>query len=147
MKLSELIRQGCEGSYQIFGKGSDGWNGKCAMRGAWDVFMSNRPCDEATAIEWSALASGSLPDMHCPTCHVYRASHMSSMVVHLNDGHQMSREAIAMWVESVENEIQKKAQEKLSQVVDGNSNVCREEEEAAQESVAMYNDIYEDLKV
>ncbi len=70
------------------------------------------------------------------------------IIWHLNDIHHWTREAVALWVETLENEIEKnKAQEQPAQVADGHVDVCRQEEVEAQEAVDMYNDVYGTVKV
>src|SRR3990167_3273251 len=97
MKLSEAIRKGSVGMYQLFnGSISDGLGGVCALQAAERANPNAWP--EAVAIPAS-----------CPICKVQKA--LSGAVICLNTRHKWSFERIADWVESIENAQEKKTED------------------------------------
>lgn len=97
MKLSEAIRLGSMMKPQAFGAFTDG-RGTCAFGAANEAV--GLPVNDVTDERWEALLStrAKCPVPHC-AC---RRRIVATVVHHLNDDHQVSRERIADFVESIE---------------------------------------------
>lgn len=105
MKLSDAIRKGCEGTYQVFGIGWDGGKGYCAWGAAqqgikrdstiWRKFLDMTVENRCFVCNESLNSSG----------YIEETINLAYMIIHLNDYHGMSREAIAEWVETIENKM------------------------------------------
>lgn len=90
MKLGDTIRAGCIGTYQIKKRLFDGDGGACAL-GALSIGMKTYgvPKDYVMLV-W---ASGA-----CPVCD--KDMVLEVQIVHLNDDHGWTREAIADWIDA-----------------------------------------------
>ena len=89
MHLSEAIRDGAKLATQCttetMGRGRDG--STCALNAAWDT--GHRETHRYYPLPAS-----------CPICMRYNG--LAVVVIHLNDDHKWTREAIAEWVETIE---------------------------------------------
>lgn len=96
MRLSEAIRLGAMMRPQAFGHYSLQHKGSCAMVAAAEVEGSEYRayCDLIN------LAYNYAP-LSCPACS-HEARIFCGLVAHLNDNHRWTREAIADWVDSIE---------------------------------------------
>ena len=92
--MSEAIRRGCQGTYQVRGRFRDYKGGTCALGAALDG--SNSKTDFNYILNRIA-------ERECPVCGVI---HQMAMIPTLNDDHGWTREAIADWVESIENQLE-----------------------------------------
>ena len=117
MKLSEAIRNGCEGTYQIFGSSKDGKGGFCAL-GAAGQYCLKIDGGMTGSFYQRVRNLLTMPVTVCPVC---QATSMKSnsfgikytqifvgiggVIMHLNDDHKMSREAIAEFVEAEERKL------------------------------------------
>lgn len=107
MKLSEALRLGAMIRSQAFGQYFDGV-GSCAAGAA----------AEALGLRIDILSSGAIDEFcantkfdtvlnevqYCPACRLNVATALSGegVMVHLNDYHHWTREAIADWIEGLE---------------------------------------------
>jgi hypothetical protein len=123
MKMSEAIRVGSRGTKKATGeyiRTSDGMGG--------GGFGGNNEAEYACAVGAACLAAGfdftvdiidffgekfpilkKIQDMKCHLCGTIKHS-LANMIFHMNDNH-MSREAIAEWVETLENKLEGDKQE------------------------------------
>ncbi len=174
MKLSEAILKGSEKNKQCFdghfGLEDDGKITTCALSAGavaegiiddqgkfdktnpnvklgWDSRTGGMSYQMDMPADWSSVTD----ELHKSPCGCEFSKSKQSgtdIIWHLNDYHHWTREAVALWVETLENEIEKnKAQEQPAQVANGNTTVCGQEEAEAQEVVDMYNDVYGTVKV
>lgn len=108
MRLSEAIRLGAMLKPQAFGDYTDGI-GSCAWGAANEAM--GRPVDhEEVDDAWLVMLHP--PVAHCPACGIVALSTpiddaegqgaIAFLVEHLNDDHRWTREAIADWVETIE---------------------------------------------
>jgi len=102
LRLSEAMRLGALLKPQGFGKLYDlRSKGTCAFGAAFDAIgrlhEAVLQCGNLDT-EWQPLIDTIVV---CPHCDRVRGP-LESMVVHLNDGHQWTRERIANWVETIE---------------------------------------------
>lgn len=102
MRLSEAIRLGSMLKPQGFAHYQTN-GGSCAFGAAMDACgveasLQNGMLD--TALE--AMFPLSVVQAKCPACETFPWGDAASVIIHLNDDHEWSREAIADWVESVE---------------------------------------------
>ena len=102
MKLSEAIRKGCASTEQCFQSFSTG-NGTCAIGSAWSAVGGSFGCG-ATLVEGMANAFPILMTEVSDPGGKYDPAPMFSMIFRLNDAYKWTREAIAMWVETIEKE-------------------------------------------
>lgn len=65
------------------------------------------------------------------------------IIWHLNDIHHWTREAVALWISTIEDAMEQPVELYGVSPVEA----CKQEEQEAQESVDMYNDIFESAKV
>lgn len=130
MKLSEAILNGCSYKPQIFGNLANDY-GVCALGAALcgkGMFPSKRPSgnwnwnlQDGVKI-WKELWPYvvNFPDK-CFVCNMPRLNETPEVwiISHLNDDHKWSREAIAMWVESIEKKLEnaEKKQEEKTEIV------------------------------
>ena len=98
MKLWEAILKGCEGTYQVFNMPYDGLGGSCALGAAKDggyrigqKFILMKMCCPACGYESEAQTKGGN----------YPAE-IRTAIVCLNNNHKWTREAIAEWVKTIE---------------------------------------------
>lgn len=99
MRLSEAIREGSKQSYQCFNVSRTYDGGACAMSAARDglgLSVFDIMPQEIKDIIGS-------PQHECPLCQCVVS--VGGCIVHLNDRHRMTREAIAEWVEVQENKM------------------------------------------
>lgn len=118
MKLSEAIREGSRLSLQAFGGLGEG--GKtCALgaAGEWVYFVGEATWGGCPAAEWTQLpmviAKVDILPCGCDEARGsdyglcgYDVNNVAAVIAHLNDTHKWSREAIAEWVEVVENKLE-----------------------------------------
>lgn len=112
MKLSEAIREGAKLSGQAFGYMTRGGNA-CALGAAseWDMFCNGFRYMRITELFPILL---SVVEKPCKCEYVgadnwgvqYHGDQFGPIITHLNDHHLWSREAIAEWVEVVENKLE-----------------------------------------
>lgn len=103
MKLSTAIRIGSMTTRQIKGNFRDDGNGRCAIGAALDAvgFYSGA---KAHYLDYRLASLFPLADIVVKhPIHRGMMDHVSGVVVTLNDHHDWSREAIADWVETIEN--------------------------------------------
>lgn len=90
MRISDAIRRGAALGPQIFGKLRDGRGGSCAvgamMLGNNGALLMGRPELD--------------PAARCPACAIEKHGTLGSAIIHLNDFHKWTREAIADWIEA-----------------------------------------------
>ena len=105
MRLSDAIRLGAMLKPQAFGDFTDGV-GTCAFGAANEAL--GRPADHEIVDEWAALCRA---ESCCPCCGQrpgslvlddYELPNTAALIVHLNDDHVWTREAIADWVATIE---------------------------------------------
>lgn len=96
MRLSEAIRLGSMLGPQAFHQYETDDGATCAL-GAASVAVGNGAAYLGFFLEHEKLLGGKAT---CPACRV--DSLVVSVIVHLNDEHRWTREAIADWVETVE---------------------------------------------
>lgn len=112
MKMSEAIRVGAKLGIQHFGWmfGDDG--SSCAMGAAFRGVHGNKSVAEACLVgprsswfpaDWYYILDSG--QELCPLCK-QKEPGVSWVVTHLNDDHKLSREAIAEWVEVIENKLE-----------------------------------------
>lgn len=120
MKLSEAIRLGAMHGPQIFGSefSQDGSQGTCAL-GAAIIAIGAKgvPCKFpdpnnnarqqregvpmlVVTLPWHILSV----EQHCPDCFWKIARPIHRLIAHLNDHHRWTRQEIADWVETIEQE-------------------------------------------
>lgn len=110
MKLWEAILRGSKNSYQTFGLFFDRASGSCALGAAWRGY--------------GKFQAVSLPEMErvfpilrmrseapCD-CNLICIVYLENSIIHLNDHHMWSREAIAEWVKVQEDELERINKEK-----------------------------------
>lgn len=115
MRLSEAIREGSKKTYQCFHSFfaftslDAGRTGACAIGAAVYDKLKNMRLDETPA----EIAERFFPillvgDIQCPACDLSPDPRQTLryVVQHLNDYHSWSREAIAEWVETIENKLE-----------------------------------------
>jgi len=123
MKLSEKIRSGAKLAPQFFGGLGDGSNGTCAIGAALHAVgellacqgpMRQKSCYDVFPVLW--VRAGCPCDCENPKrIHSGReVNTMGEAIAHLNDNHRWSREAIAEWVETIENKLDAEAASKLA---------------------------------
>ncbi len=104
MKLSEAIRAGAKLRPQAFGKGFDGV-GTCAMGAAFEgMGLDPKSLDLEICQPIPEVLRELFPPKSvrlCPVCGTQKAL---GVIVHLNDEHGWTREAIADYVETLERE-------------------------------------------
>lgn len=93
-KLWRAILEGCKYKGQAFGK-MFRENKSCAFGAAMDG--GNQFIVEKTPV------FDRLPSTKCPSCRQF--SFKLSVIAHLNDDHRWTREAIAEWVKTLEDQI------------------------------------------
>lgn len=99
MKLSAAIRIGSMTTKQITGKVTDGLNGRCALGAAIDATGTTvRPRD----IDWLADVKRLFPILSNQGF----LSELAWKIITMNDTLRVSREAIADYVERIENEME-----------------------------------------
>ena len=101
MKLSEAIRLGAMMKPQGFCELLNDKGGTCAIGAAGDAFGKI----SYTAIEkmYPFIIAERQPD--CPMCGVCGSRiDIEGIIFHLNDAHRWTREDIADWVETIENQ-------------------------------------------
>lgn len=110
MKLSTAIRIGSMTTKQIRFKGNDENGGRCALGAAVDAYgvspqarVIDQACDLFPILGRLVLTPKCLLDMGA-----YSISPLYSCVVNLNDLCDWTREQIADYVESIENELETK---------------------------------------
>ena len=93
MRLSQAIREGCKGTYQVYYTMSDGKGGFCAAGSAEKALMevNSRINDFIKFLR---------QPINCPVCTYSRT--IDTTIPHLNDFHRWTREAIADWVSTLE---------------------------------------------
>jgi hypothetical protein len=100
MRLSEAIRLGAMLKPQYHG---DLWSGdgrrSCAYGAALDAIGRGHACRVARELPPAWLELGARPET-CPACQI--AMPATSVVTHLNDKHEWTRERIADWLEPIE---------------------------------------------
>lgn len=101
MKLSEAIRRGCEGTYQIFHMAEDFKGGFCAAGAARLGFGKSlndvaefRIFDDATCPACAGNKHNWSNPVMKPAC--------TNLIPHLNDMHRWTREEIADYVSTLE---------------------------------------------
>ena len=94
MKLSEAISLGSMLSSQAIGRYIDGQGGRCAWASASDAI--GQPIDLRMFDAWTWTRRR----VQCPVCRA--TAPVTSMIVHLNDGHRWSRQSIADWISTIE---------------------------------------------
>lgn len=99
MRLSEAIRLGAMLRPQAFGVIFDG-SGTCALGAAYEAIGKLHRMEECDAREdWPWLKNDKLV---CPECGGSPGFGPSVISAHLNDNHLWTREQIADWVETIE---------------------------------------------
>lgn len=133
MKLSEAIREGSRLSLQAFGTMNKG-SGACALGAAVEhlAMRGEIPMEYGLCSTWNtdplekrfpAMLSNVPPPCKCEPLEGYM-HHVSCKydgtlmlaIIHLNDEHAWSREAIAEWVEVIENKLEAEANAKVQTV-------------------------------
>lgn len=124
MKLSEAILKGCQGTFQHFGGWASSGNRYCALGAAalsigakFELGYEDLIPDlgaEALAENFPIL----LKYTACPYCLDSIGMKLNSMIVHLNDFHKITREAIAEWIASIENPQQENSQQTGARLVE-----------------------------
>jgi hypothetical protein len=99
MRLSEAIRLGSLLKPQTFGD-YENLSGTCALGAACEAMGVDLAC--SGDIAKFEISHALLLSLDCPVCHDAVAP---DVVVHLNDDHRWTREAIADWLESQEREL------------------------------------------
>ena len=102
MTLSEAIRLGAMLRPQAFGVKFDGV-GTCALGAALDASGALGMSETVEAKryrEWNLNAW--FQEATCPECGRIRSLFMEGTIPHLNDKHRWTRERIADWVETIE---------------------------------------------
>jgi hypothetical protein len=94
VKLSEAISLGSMLSSQAIGRYIDRHGGRCAWASASDAV--GQPIDRRMFDAWKWTRRG----VPCPVCRT--AAPVTSIIVHLNDGHRWSRQSIADWISTIE---------------------------------------------
>jgi hypothetical protein len=103
MKLSEAIRDGAKRRRQVYGVGSKD-EGSCALGAAREA-MTGTWFGNSCVITWAGMTFPHFPNQQpCPACGIEKS--FPGVVAHINDHHQWSREAIAEWVETIENKLE-----------------------------------------
>lgn len=117
MRLSEAIRAGAKLTPQWFGSMSDGV-GTCALGGAFLVLTGHLPSPGVSLANgynsWRDLAGATemllmstAPPCGCNPFKRYGGGfNVNDSIIHLNDNHRWTREAISEWVETIENKIE-----------------------------------------
>lgn len=109
MKLSEAIRIGAAMAPQHFGNFINKDGATCALGAALQAIgRSGHVYSELWHPNGSFTKTLNETDKAlCPVCHKKRLedNNWHSVISHLNDTHRWSREAIADWVESIENKM------------------------------------------
>lgn len=121
MKLSEAIRLGATVSHQIYGALKDRNGGTCAWGSALHAIgildRVNMLCtlqDEQLPKDW-VLLKGEIS--FCPeeVCrfhdHTNPLFDMEGCIAHLNDEHKWTREQIADWVQTIEDQLEQSSSE------------------------------------
>lgn len=117
MKLSEAIRAGAKMRPQAFGVSRDHKGGTCAFGAAWDgvtEFYARAPSRLSEMLDNGEVlysTEAPCPARGCPGVegpHYQDPELATSVMMHLNDYHRWSREAIAEWVETIENSLESK---------------------------------------
>ena len=112
MKLSTAIRIGSMTTKQIKGAVNDGGNGRCAIGAAIDATGNEPGCtawhSQITTFFPLAGLEVKMPPHECSLCTECRYVPVFHVLYHLNDTANWTREAIADWVESVENALEEK---------------------------------------
>jgi hypothetical protein len=98
MKLSEAIRLGAMLKPQAFGDYTDGV-GTCAIGAANEAIGSSA---DINTTHWESFLDMSVDQSSCPVCARSARVFEESLIVHLNDDHRWTREQIADWVETIE---------------------------------------------
>jgi hypothetical protein len=132
MKLSEAIREGAKLRPQAFGRTfletASGVLTSCAIAAALEAtgYDPLRPLDlNARDLFRETFQSyWTMPAMPCPHQHKGRrprpcpdSGQVYGMLLHLNDTHEWSREAIADWVETIEKPSSEASASALSQKI------------------------------
>lgn len=103
MRLSDAIRLGAMMKPQAFNSTEE--DGSCALRSAADaVGIGN---DKDGILNYSEIEYRfpiTLQPHGCPQCTDRRIIHVEDAIWHLNDTHRWTRERIADWVETIENQ-------------------------------------------
>lgn len=108
MKLSDAMRLGATFRAQAFGllfvENKDGGIDSCALGAVCEVHGMQPVLDQQLP-EWLFDTYPELDNVHtiCPVslCYATDSRSILSVIVHLNDHHQWSREAIADWLDSI----------------------------------------------
>lgn len=97
--LASDIRQALQmGFRQIFGRGTDGKVGRCALFLALEVACQR----EGKAVKtYHAPYYYKTVPVHCPVFSCELRSDLIEVVIHLNDDHHWSAENIAVWTDSI----------------------------------------------
>lgn len=113
LRLSEAIRLGAILKPQAFGHYFYQDGGSCAL-----VAASEAMGVEYSKIDWNVIVKEAGLPLECPECGV-RPKHPAGVIsLHLNDRHRWTRERIASFVESIEQQIelqQEKPQERATE--------------------------------
>ncbi len=102
MKLSEAIRLGATMKPQGFGMDAYGSH-SCALTAACDAVGLETSNAGITELNRRYAWASSVRPM-CPACHEHNGHLVTGMCAHLNDDHGWTREQIAGWVETLEQE-------------------------------------------
>lgn len=95
MKLSEAIKLGAMTGPQVFGNYIEEGGGTCALGAALRAVGEPECLEEEQFPILDQLAD-------CPECGPIIGSRVWDVVAHLNDDHRLTREAIADWVQTIE---------------------------------------------
>jgi hypothetical protein len=110
MKLSTAIRIAATRWYQAFG--SIGDNGsRCTLAGAAEVAHGSWHDYRSCWLEYDRIGY-----VTCPRC--LGTGYIPAIIVHLNDAHKWSREAIASWVEQFETAMEETAGQPVEQTIE-----------------------------
>ena len=124
MKLSEAMRTGAKFGPQLYGRLTRGDGGSCAMGAAYMGRHGSSACGDIFVLtrysDFNVITSMSIETMPCGCSGsvdinsdpalgpVMVASTLWYAIVHLNNFHKWSREAIAEWVETIENKLEER---------------------------------------
>lgn len=103
MRLSQAIRKGCEGTYQITGDFSDGANGYCVMGAALKGLNGDYLFDKVNEV-------ADYDSMRVLFPILKRDGKIDTRDLWIKNDNGWTRERIADWVESIENQAEVKVE-------------------------------------